>query len=172
MYSSAEIALYEQNYDDGIKSLESKWPLLKKSMLLGAEQNRIEALHFRARLYLGAAGQYDKRYLKPVVKSIKSLLSEKATWAHGCARLLSAGICRIEDRPHDAISRLEQAAELFRQHDMTHYEAAARYMISTCRLEKVSSVSRELTIQWFKEQGIEAPERFAAMLAPGFIFFD
>jgi eukaryotic-like serine/threonine-protein kinase len=141
------IDLYRGACVTGYAHLCEKWPRLMGSLLARAQHTLIEAHLLRARLAVGAAAELgDTRLLRDAERSLARIAKERAPCADAQAMLIHAAIAA--QRGKDAAPLLERAAEACDGLELTLFAAAARHKLS--------------------ETSIRAPERFAAMLTPGF----
>jgi serine/threonine protein kinase/tetratricopeptide (TPR) repeat protein len=108
--------------------------------------------------------------LRLVERDAAALERERATWAAGLATILRAGHAfhATGGRRHGADAareHLRRAAIEFEAADMQGYAMAVRDRAA--RLAGDERVAADC-VQWFRAEGAVVPERFIAMLAPGF----
>ena len=164
-----EIALYRG--DDPWPKIEASWPALVRSQLLRVQVTRSEALHLRCRAALArlaAAGRSrDRRLLKDLEATLRRLRKQSHPWSKPFARLIQAGLASITGRKEEAIDQLVNAAAAFDHQQMALYAAASRrrrgQLLGPAEGAKFVTDSD----RWMKSQGIEDPERFTDVLAPG-----
>ncbi len=166
-----EVALYRG--DDASADLEATWPALVRSQLLRVQVTRSEALHLRCRAALAAAAAAGSGSpaaaprLKVVKASLRRLERQRHPWAGPFARLVRAGLASAAGDRSAATDHLVAAAAGFDRQRMALYAAAARRRRG--QLEGPGDGAKAVADadRWMRSQGIEAPERFADVLAPG-----
>ncbi len=146
LLSDGLIDLYEGRAADGWGRTLAAWPQLKKSQLLRIQNVRIEATWLKARLAL-ATGRRDD-----ALEARALLERERAGWATAFARLIWAAT-----EPSQREVAANAAVAAFDSAGMKAFSAATRLRLNP---EDASA------LEWFRSQGVVAPDRMAAMLVP------
>src|SRR6185503_7901926 len=131
-------------------------------LLLSVQQNKVEALHFRARAELAhgrATG--DTALVKTAVKRAKKIEKEKTGWADGLALLVRAAGDDTLGRPERARPLLEKAIELLTAADMQLFAAAARRRLGLLTADAAAVEEAERVL---RDLGCSNPAPMADML--------
>jgi hypothetical protein len=118
-------------------------------------------IHLRGRAALAAAAADEAVRVvcvRRAEKDARRIEGEKMDWGVALATLLRAGIAALRGRRDQAGLLLEAAIGQLEAADMLLYAAAARWQLGR----------REAAGEWMKGKGIQAPDRFARLLVPGF----
>jgi hypothetical protein len=143
----------------------------KASSVWFAQIIRIRALQLRAMgaLLMAQDAVGDKRaLLRSAARDARSLEREKASWARPLVTVVRAGIALRSDARGEAIRGLEAAALQFDAAEMAAYAAATRDRAARLRNDATSAADIEHAATFFRGQDVANPERFIAMLVPGF----
>lgn len=180
LQSLAQIDLYTGEVGDTLERVERMLPAVRASMLLRVQHTRVKAVWLRARCAIATAlGRNQEPLLARAEEDARSLEREAAAWALGFATLVRAGIAGVQRREDDANAALRRAIEQFDTESMPLFAMAARLRLGErladpTKAGRVSGIAgdegSELVARaraWMDEQGVRAPERLAAMLAPG-----
>jgi hypothetical protein len=172
LYARGEIDLYAGRGRDAVEYIASRWPGLKRSLLLRIQGARVESLYLRARAAVAAAAQpmtaaADRRtHLAAARADARRLGGESVAWARAAAEFIRAGIATVEADRAGAIAHFHKAETAFQAVDMALHTAVARR-----RLGEVSGGLEGETLiraadEWMQQQGIRNTARISAMLAP------
>ena len=172
LLGQTEARLYADAPAGAWELLDSRWPLLKASLLLHVQSVRINSLHLRARSAIAAAARRAgagelETYLRVAARDAGRIEREDMPWGNALARLLRAGVASSRRQPEVAAPLLESAERELDAADMALHAAVAR----RCRGKLTGGESGNSLVgdadAWMSGQGIQNPERMAAMLAPG-----
>ncbi len=164
-----DVALYRGEGEPALALVEERWPLLKGSMIERLEIVLILSYDLRARASLAAAAaEVDalrrERLLSRVERDARRIERSGSTWAEALAALHLAGVASVRGLASVAATRLGRAENGFVAGDMRILAAVARRRRGQC-LEAADDV-READHR-LREQGVERPDRLAAVYAPG-----
>jgi tetratricopeptide (TPR) repeat protein len=157
-----ELGLYENDVETVARLLAEGFAPVERSLLTRAQTLRTEVMWLRGRCALavygsGGAGRGD--LLDLAARSVRQLRGEKMPYTLAWAALLDAG---LHDRRGDAAGarvQLEQAAQLGTAADLRMVTAVARMALGDVRGDDAITA-----------EGVVAPLRMAATLAPGLGF--
>lgn len=161
--------LYRGDPEAAWQRLETKWPLLERSLLLQIQLLRVEALYLRGRTALAfyaATGQSRARAVTR--RAITRIEREQVSYGKVLAGLLSAGLACTEHRLDETRQALEQIAWAADESAMDLHAAVARYHLGSLGDDPQSGRRQQEAAGWMEDHGIVRPEPMAAMLAPGF----
>jgi eukaryotic-like serine/threonine-protein kinase len=147
--------------------MERSWPALERSGFLDYPLVRIECTTARAQSALAAAAAGQRDLVRVCARDAGQLAGEKLPHAVALAELLRAGAAVLRRDQDSAMSHLGQAARLFEAADMALHTVVSRRCLGAIM---GGAKGRELGARadrWMQGQGIVAPARIAAMLAPG-----
>ena len=166
LFASTQVHLYRGDHEAAHREVTEAWPLLESSLLLSVQQNKVEALHFRARAELAhARATGNTALVKTALKRARAIEKERTGWADGLALLLRAAGEDALGRPERSRTALEDAALRLETADMQLYAAAARR-----RLGILSGAGDQVTEAEaaLRALGCRNPAPMADMLVPGF----
>ncbi|HEX2573133.1 MAG TPA: protein kinase [Polyangia bacterium] len=169
-----DVALYEEAGCGAAawQLVTEGWPALRRSLLLQVQAIRIEATHLRARALVAAAAWHGaetrkgRELLAQAARLARRLRGEEMAWATPLGVLVEALIARARGQA-TAERLLAEAATGFEAADMRLYAAAARRRRGQLLGGAAGAALCAQADAVFREQGVERPERAAAMLAPG-----
>jgi tRNA A-37 threonylcarbamoyl transferase component Bud32/tetratricopeptide (TPR) repeat protein len=141
-----------------------------RSILLRVQWYRIMTLQTRACIALQAAtlSGESRLPLRVAEGNAARLEREKAGWSLALASLIRAGCQSIRRNPSRAEQYLVEAVDRLQAADMQIYAAAARRRLGQLRGGAEGRALIEQADTWMKGQQIQRPDRWTAMLAPGF----
>jgi hypothetical protein len=170
LLSDTNTGLYAGRGAQVLARVEREWRALQRSLLLTLRVPRIEALGCLGRAALAAAEQGGdrRRLLKIAERSSRRMAGERMVHARAQAALQRAGAAALRDQPERAVALLEQAAADFDRALMPVHAAATRrhqgrLVGGTAGAALVAGADALM-----RAEAIARPDRFAAMLAPGF----
>lgn len=167
------VDLYEGNADSARRRLSGETPAVERSRLLLVQALRVAFLHNRAAASLaaaeGAEGAEARRSLvEAALRDAKKLASERLGLASAFARLLEAGAAAARGDVGAARVRLRRAIEACDAVDMALHATAARRRLGALLGGDEGRALVTAADASLERQGVKRPDRFAAMLAPGF----
>jgi eukaryotic-like serine/threonine-protein kinase len=163
MQSSTHIDLYAGRGARAHERIEAIWPALERSLILYVQQPRIEAWFLRASAAL--AGQSS---LPLARRAARRIARERVLWAAPLADLILAAVAAQEGNADVQEAQLRRAIAGFDTAGMAAHAAAARMRLGALvGGDSGAALSREGCEQ-LSARGIERPDRWAAMWAPGF----
>ena len=150
--------------------LADRWSALKSSLLLKVQLVRITMLDLRARSALGAAEQANDRksLLRAAERDARRIASERMHWSEPLARLIRAGVRAMRGNTDGAIEHLRDACTGFEAADGTMHASASRRRLGQLLGGDEGRALVEAADERMREEGIVRPDRWTAMLAPGF----
>ena len=132
---------------------------------------RIEWLHLCARIRIATAAQAGASESEPLLEEalsdVRRLERQRVHWADGLAALARAGIASVRGDWPEATRRLGFAASVFAMTDMALYAAVSRRCLGIILGGGKGKALVDSADARMREQKIENPADFAAMLAPG-----
>jgi hypothetical protein len=169
LFAETQADLYAGQPMSAWKRLKAESFGLARTTVMWVQSTRIEAAHLRARCALAAAGQVtDARpFLEEARRGARRLRREQASWADAFADLIAAAAAdhmkqtAAVDLTARALERLELCGLLL-------YAAAVRRRYGALVGGASGQQAIEAADAWMKTQGVVAPVRMTAMLAPGF----
>ena len=167
LQAHSQIDLYGDNAAQALARLEQRWPMLKASMLLRIQFNRIEALHLRARCAVAvAAVSGDRSLLRAVDRDADAIASERMSWSLPLAETLRAAVALQRGNAPAAVAALRRAISGFDKAQMAAHAGVARWRLA--RLiggDEGRALSADAE-RWMQAAGVRRPEQFARVLAP------
>jgi serine/threonine protein kinase/tetratricopeptide (TPR) repeat protein len=151
--------------------IESGWKALEDSMVLRIQIVRICCEHLRGAAALAAAARSPSPapLLAAAARAGKRLEAENAAWAAPLGTLLRAGARAREGQRGTAVTALlEEAARTAESRGMSGFAAAARRALGVFRGGPEGRALASAADAELAAKGVVRPDRFAAMLAPGF----
>jgi hypothetical protein len=173
MHGEVNVYLYGDEVAAARALLMDTWRTLSKSPIFTVQQGRVAGYHARARTALAAAGAGARpRERTALVKdarwAAKRLVKEGVAWADALAALARAGAAKLSGDGEGAARELDEALAGFEAQEMKLYAAVVRMRQGQLRGGTEGAALVAQAEAWMRGQGIVRPERFAAMLAPGF----
>jgi hypothetical protein len=156
-FAHAQIDLYEGRPEPAYERACTSFVGLGKSFLLRIEHTRVEALLLRGRCALACGN------IGGAEADARRIARRGLVWAAPAAALLRAGAAAQRGDRSRAATLLGEAAEGFERAEMAGFAAVARH-----RLGELTGGDVAASEEWMRRQGVRNPERFTAMLAPGF----
>ena len=160
-------ALYEGRAAEGLRRYDATGPALRRSLLLRLAVIRGLATELRARVALAVAAAEPAqrpRLLRDVDRAAQRLDAEGMGFTTAHAALLRASVALLRGRRAEALREGASAEELFARADMRLFAAAVAYGRSLHDAD--GEAARRRAEEVFAAEGVEAPARFARMLAP------
>ncbi len=168
--SLVHLDLYRGDGAAAWNRLCSVWPEYSRSMLLRIQLTRIQMLELRARSALAVAelGRDSARLLQSAERDARRLEREGQSWALAHVHHLRAGIAACREDASTALHQLALAADHFDSADMPLSGWVMRYRIGEIQGDKDGRALVDQATLWMQSQSIKSPERWVAMVAPGF----
>jgi hypothetical protein len=150
--------------------IQDAWPHLRRSLLLGVQLVRIEALHLRAHSALAAAasGLPASPLLRRAEADAASLVKERTPLAVGLSRLLWAGVAEARGRPDRAARLLGEADRLLCEAEVFCFAAAARWRQGELNGGPEGRALTEAARAWLAARTVKNPERMVRMMVQAF----
>jgi tetratricopeptide (TPR) repeat protein len=172
LWMGSHIELYCEEGAAAWDLMTRQWPDLKRSLLMRVQLIRIGMRHLRARCALAKAVTVGAAHSRPYLASAESdarrLEREHMPWGEALAHLIRAGVATGRgDRP-EAVAQLSQAMAGLEANDMLYPAAVARRRLGELVGGDEGQALIEQVNSWMTAQRIRNPDRFTAMLAPGF----
>ncbi len=167
-----QIDLYQGDAEAAYTRLQADWSKLEGSLLLRTAQlTRLEALHLRSRCALARAAASKNAQRESLARDgerdAKRMSKENEDWSAPLAALLNAGVATVRGDASGARGWLLEAIPGFETADMTLYATAARYRLGQVEGGDGGRAMLFEAETWLRDEGVESPARFVAMLAPG-----
>jgi hypothetical protein len=143
--------------------VEERWKALRSSLMLRFEGGNVRARHLRARAALAGGGP-----TKLIEDCVAHLERTPLAWSVALAALVRSGLAARSGRPDSALSWLQKAITGLESADMDLFAAAARWRWGALQGGEDGALALSRSDAWMRGQGILHPERFVALLAPGF----
>ncbi len=90
------------------------------------------------------------------------------SWCPPASRMLRAGVAQVEGDPAAAMAHLREAVPGFERADMAMHAAAARRQLGRLLGGDEGAKLIAAAEAWMAREEVVRPDRFVAMLAPGF----
>ncbi len=172
LWSLLSLELYEGDVEAAGRRLAETWPKIAGSMYMRMQVLRMTCHDFRARHALAAAvrcsGSERKAHLAQARQDAQRLGKEKLGWGDALVARIEAAMAHIEGDAAAAIVRLEQAERRFEVADMALHATIMRRQRGVLLGGDEGRVLVSEAEAGMRAQAILRPERFAALLAPGF----
>lgn len=166
----AEIALYSGAGSEARAIVDAAWEPFRRSLQSRIQVLRVEAgfLRARAALAIAATGRDDREpMLREAASQARRLRAERTPWITPMADLVEAGVRTTRGEIPGALASLEAARDGFAATAMALHAAVAERRAGQL-VGGVDGAARRRTVDdWMAAQGIQNPDRIAALLAPG-----
>lgn len=169
LWSQTMIDLYEGGGEASVVLHERDFGAMKRGMHLRVQLSKLRALQMRASAYLGAAEHRAdaSEYLAKARADAQGIL-RGAPWARGWGLLLLAAVSHRERCPDEARTLLKEALYTLERAELGLHASAARVRLGELTSGAEAQALRAQGIAELTRQGVEAPEKFLRVLAPGF----
>jgi len=171
LLAHAEIDLYADRGGDAHRRFETSWRALKRSLLLKAQQQRLELYDARGRAAIAAAGERgaDTRALLAVAERYAAAIDkDEMAWASALATLIRAGVAARRKDDERVVALLGDAVRAFDTAGMALHAAIARRLLGE-KLGGDEGASVVATSDaWLASARVANVARATAMIAPGF----
>lgn len=166
-----DIAMYRGG-PAAYERLVATWPAFKKSKLTMALSVKFTALQGRARAALIAAPHRSGRRTTLLKRAERDLADArklmKAPANRGLIDLFEAGLAASRGRPDVAVAGLRRADGRLMEGAMAGYAASARARLGALLGGDEGAKLTDDAKGWLRDHGVQNPERYIAMRAPGF----
>ncbi len=170
LHSRCELELYRGDAHAARAELAQGLPALRASMLLRVNMVRIEVRYLAGRIALACAaasqGSPRRAGLRDADAAARKLDRERAPIAASLAMLLRAGLAGLQGDQEGAAALLGAAGTAFERLEMALWMSAARRQLGVLRGGAEGAALTAGADAWMTTQGIKAPARMAAFLAP------
>ena len=169
-----EVFLYEGDGAAAWEKITTEWRALRRSLLMRVQYVRLETLHHRARAALACASLANtmpserSRLLKLASLDAKRMANENMPWSNPLAAVIRAGVAATRGDQGRAAELLLSSEAGFRAADMNLYASAAQRLRGKLLGGEPGRQLVTTADEWMASRAIHSPERFAAMLVPGF----
>jgi len=171
LFAHAEIDLYLGRGGDAHRRFEARWQALKRSLLLEAQQQRLEIFAARGRAAIAAADERgaDRRALHAVAERYaRRIERDQMAWANALAVLIRGGVAARQGQADRAVGLLRDAVRGFAGAGMALHAAIARRILGErLRGDEGHALIAEADA-WLAAAQVKDVERTTALVAPGF----
>jgi hypothetical protein len=174
LFALVHLDLYARDGEAALARVIARLPLLGRAQLLRIEFFRLSMFDLRGRAALVAAeraeGHKRETLLAAAGKDARALARGRMSWCRPAAQLLSAGVAAARRDRQGATALLREAIAGFAHADMAMHAAAARQRLGQLLRDREEGTALVTESErWFAGQGVQKPDRLAAMVAPGFV---
>jgi hypothetical protein len=174
LLARVQIDLYRGRGLAGHVMVDARWPAMRRAHLHRIQIVRLQLAHLRARAAVAAvaageaSGERAAGLLASALSDAHGILRERLRWSSGLARLIEAAVQACRGERERAASTLAVAIEELEASDMALWAAAARRRRGELLGGEEGRVLVDAADEKLRAEGVRAPERYCAMLAPGF----
>jgi hypothetical protein len=177
LVARTHIALYRGDAAEAHRVLAESWSRLRASHQLRMQIPRVYITYLRGAAALARAASLGAgplglvrraALLVEAARAARTLDGERMPWADPLASLLRAGMAMVRGDVSSATSSLARAGLDFQAAGMELFAAASRRRRGELLGGDLGAALVREADQWMRDQGVVAPERMTAMLAPGF----
>jgi hypothetical protein len=134
---------------------------------------RITLLDLRGRAAVAAAavttGGEQRRWIADAQRSAARLARETAGWASPLAVAIRAGVASVRNETETATELLTTAITGFERVEMTFHAELGRLVLGLRAPGSAGEAHRRTAHAWMAREAVVAPERLAAVIAPGLL---
>ncbi len=170
LFSCVQGDLYSGEARVALDQVESGWRALARSLLLRVSPVRVEAFDIRARCALAAAadGRDTRAILRRAERCARAMERTQIAYAVAMAGVVRAGVSAMRGDDEASATGLRAAAEQLDAANMVMHAACTRRQLGRLLGGDEGAGLVTAADASLHELGIAAPERMAALLAPGF----
>lgn len=171
LLAHAEIDLYLGRGGDAYRRFERSWSALKRSLLLKAQQQRLELFDARARAAIAMSSEsgVDAPAMLAVAERHAGWIERaRMPWADALAKLIRAGIAERTGKPEQAVALLRAASEGFVASGLALHTAIARRILGGKLGGDEGRALVATADTWLATTHVKDAARVTAALAPGF----
>jgi hypothetical protein len=154
--------------------VDARWPTMRRAHLHRIQIVRLQLAHLRARAAVAAVASGEAQgaqatgLLRSALADARSILRERLRWSSGLARLIEAAVHACRGERDRACAKLAAATEDLEACDMALWAAAARRRRGELLGGDEGRALVDAADEKMRAEGVRAPARYCAMLAPGF----
>ncbi|MEZ4385052.1 MAG: protein kinase [Nannocystaceae bacterium] len=160
------VDLYAGDLDRAWARLEAAWPAYRRNVAFAGSYLRIMGRLWRANIALACAAGGRGRLVDVAAGELREMSVEKAAWAEPFVDLVRGGVMARRGARGRAILAYRAALEGFAARDMTLWSAAARLRCGELMGGEAGRREIAAAESVARAEGIVAPERLFATLAP------
>ncbi len=172
LLTRTRIDLYSGAIDDAWRRVDAGFAALNKTMHLRLQSIRVEGRFLQGRAAVAAAAQAGSRSRADELRSValrcaKLLRKEKIDWAVAKAALLHATVARQRGDDDTAALMLERAIDGFHRAEMRIHREVASLRLGQLMGGDRGAQRIAAARQTLADESVAAPDKFAALYAPG-----
>ncbi|MCA9658602.1 MAG: protein kinase [Myxococcales bacterium] len=160
------VDLYSGDLDRAWARLEAAWPEYRRNVAFAGSYLRIMGRLWRANIALACAASGRRRLADVAAGELHEMSVERAAWAEPFVDLVRGGVMALRGSHDRAITAYRAAAEGFTARDMTLWSAAARLRLGELTGGDRGREATEEADALARAEGVVAPARLLATLAP------
>lgn len=166
LIARGQLALYTDDAEAGFDDIEDRWRQFRRSMLLRIRTLRVNGLHLRGRVALGAAAAGREDALPIAEECASRLRRDRVAWARALGDTLTGGIATLRgDRPA-AIAAYARAEGAFDTVQMALWRTVAAHARGEVEGTESGRATCEDAERWLADQHVADPARLARTLVP------
>jgi serine/threonine protein kinase/tetratricopeptide (TPR) repeat protein len=165
LLARTNIALYTGAYAEGRARVDARWAPLQKALLFRVTSIRILARFMRARLALADGSTV---MIARAEADARAIAREKMEWSRPIVDLLLAACDHARGSTGRSIAGLRAALAGFEKADMALHAACVRGRLGALLDDDEGRALAAAAGAWMEAEGVAAPARIVAMMAPGF----
>ncbi|HEY2512295.1 MAG TPA: AAA family ATPase, partial [Polyangiaceae bacterium] len=164
--------LYDGRGRDAFERLMTRWPLLRRSLLMRVQLIRLFALHMRSRAAVATAAadpSAREDCLGVAERDARAIERQRAEWTVPLTSLVHAGVARLRGDQGRAVEHLRAAQAQAANRQLDLVAASAVYGLGVCLGGDEGGTKKREALQTLEAQGAKEAERLVAVVAPGFV---
>jgi tetratricopeptide (TPR) repeat protein len=167
LIARSHVALYEGSTEAGLALVQKSWSPLNRALLFRVQSIRILARFTRARLLVAEGLRTGQgRMFALAAKDARAMQGERMAWSQPLARMILAACARAKGDAGRATEELRAAVRELEAQDMQLYAIVARAALARAGAVDAAHETEDVNA-WMRREGVVAPARLAAMVAPG-----
>jgi hypothetical protein len=165
LLARTHVALYTGQTAEGLALVDARWKPLGRALLFRVVSIRILARYLRARLALadGSAPM-----LARAEEDARAIARERMEWSRPIVDLLQAAVDHARGATAKSVKGLRAALAGFEKSEMALHAACAKARLGEVLGDAEGGALREASAAWMRQEGVVAPDKIVAMVAPGF----
>ena len=167
----AHVDLYADDPQAALRRLDEEWPKFARAFLMRVQVVRVMLTECRARAALACA-QHEPdgvRFIERARADAKALLRERTRFTDAFATQISAAVAALSGDTAKAAEGLRTAIVAFEALKMPISAAVCRVRLGQLDESAEARTAERIGHAWLRQAGFVRPERWVAMLAPGFV---